>query len=272
MHKNILDALAEAERETVEMQRHLDRITGLLHAVSRSGDLKLWRLTMEVYQEERREMNRHSDLLNDKLNMLKEGKMKRSERMVFGAVIILLMVMLLVSVVGAQDTAQEATAVVVEAVTVVPTEEAGPIVTTEAPAATDEAPVEAPDPGVNYVREFMPYITQILIAVFIGVTIIAGAGIVVAGQGMPKWGRDILKAGVNQGFELATLSVSATPGEADDELLADLKKRVDEIFARMDRLPPLERTVGISVDIPTVATPDPWKEQYPADNVPRNEG
>lgn len=172
--QNKLTILAEAEREAAEMQRYLDRITGLIHAAGRSGDLKTMRLTYEILKDERREMNRHSDLLNAKLNMLKEGNMKRSERMIVGIVILVLMALLLISVVGAQDvpletntaviegtaTLVESTAVpevaVTEAVEILPTEEV-PVVIINNPPSNPQ-PVSDPSDRLVYVIGFLLFL------------------------------------------------------------------------------------------------------------------
>lgn len=169
-----LRLLAEAEQEAADMQRYLDRITGLLHAARHHNDLKTLRITHDLLKDERQAMNRHADLLNAKLDKLKEGKMKGFERLLVGLLIVVLFGALVVSFASAQDeplapsntpqviegvaTPIASTAVpavdVIEVGDIVPTEEA-PVVIINNPPPPDPAPASDWSERLAYILGFV---------------------------------------------------------------------------------------------------------------------
>lgn len=150
---------------------------------------------------------------------------------------VILLLVLSMGSAGAQDVPLETntpdviegTATLVESTAIAPTAEVTPVPEPEQP------PVEE-TPTID-LSEFMPYLTQIIIAFLIGIVLLGGTAIVVAGQGMPKWARMVIKGSVDSGFEQAQKEVAKTPQTWDDELLMDLKRKVDALFERMDTPP-----------------------------------
>lgn len=103
MHKNLQEELDEAQREIEEMQRHLDRMTGLIHSIGRTGNLQIMQILYKFYQDERRDMHTRAIRVNEKLINLKEVKVKGKERTIVGLLIVVMTFLLIISVVGAQD-------------------------------------------------------------------------------------------------------------------------------------------------------------------------
>ncbi len=253
MH-DIQEQLAEVERIHAEAQRHMDRFTGLLKTTYANPTPA----AMAILRQEHRELNRTNALLEVELHKLKEkSQMKRASLL---AVLVIVLMIAVSSFAVAQDVPL-ATNTIEGVATLVSSEP----IPTPVPVAT-EVPADngQPDSGIS-LSELMPYFTIIALAVLLAVVAVAGTAIVVAGQGMPKWSRDVLRAGLNQGFATLTPIVEATEGTADDELLAALHKKIDELFGRMDALTPKDKQPG---DITAGAALGQWTPQYPVDDQP----
>lgn len=121
-------------------------------------------------------------------------------------------------------SAQESTEVPTLEATLAPTAEVTP----------DPVPEQPPtQPAIDWAA-VMPYLTQIVIAGITGFVVLAGAAIVIAGRGAPPWVRALLKGTIDSGFEEAEKIVDKTPEPWDNELLLDLKRKVDAIFEQMN--------------------------------------
>lgn len=160
--------------------------------------------------------------------------------------VLVVMMLVLAGNVGAQDT-KPTNPPVVGGTVVVATGDGSGRVTLEAggtedatlaPTETVEPPPTEEQPGEwrEFIEVFMPYLTQIVIAVVIGLVALASGAIVVAGNGMPKWARDIGQSAINTGFDRAEQYVKDTPSKADDELLLQLREMVDKLFMDMQKV------------------------------------
>jgi len=237
------------------MQRQMDRFAGLLKTAYHNPNPA----NMRLLRETSRAMNEQADLLNSRLEALQEeNHMKRRQWMMLTLIVVVLMAFVTGFAIAQDEPLATNTPLIVEGTATLVSSEPIP---TDAPAAT-ELPVEQPPPDSppdTTIADIMPYLTVIALGVLLAVVALAGTAIVVAGQGMPKWSRDVLKAGINEGFATLQPIVEATPGEYDDDLLATLHEKINELFARMDALTPNAKAVK----------PDPltgeWKDQYPVD-------
>lgn len=139
-------------------------------------------------------------------------------------VFLIVLLMLTISVASAQESTNEPTAT--PEVTTAPTAEVTP------DPVPDQPPTETPPFDWAAV---MPYVTQIVIAAITGFVVLAGAAIVVAARGLPPWAKVVLKGATDSGFQYAELEVAKTEQTWDDELLRDLKKKVDAIFEQINQ-------------------------------------
>lgn len=287
MHKHILDELAEAEQELDALHQSIDRLTKLIHAAGRTGDLTMMRLTYELYQDESEQMNAQSVRINDRFKkLLKEGNMKRSERMIFGAVIILLMVALLVSVVGAQDTplaptnTVEAAATLVES-TALPelsvTEAVDVVATEEAPVVIINNPPSNPQPTSDQSDRVIYIIGFLLFLVYSGVkdyfatrqtsTLVNTVNKGLDNKLVQDEARERYMQSSMENKEFINL-LRAITGFAGSLNLPVVDPALDKANNWLTDVTRPEAPAE-PPQVPAIPSPDPWQPQYPADNPSR---
>lgn len=269
MHKNMHEILAEAEQEALEMQRYLDRMTGLLHAAARTRDLKTMRITSEILKEERREMNRHSDLLNQKLDLLKEGKMKR---VTLFAGVVLLLLLLAAGFTMAQDAplATNTAQVIEGAATLVSSEP----VATEAPAATEQPPVIV----VNNPAPAEPSDRKFYVIGFIGLLLLFGVRDAINSRQIGA-----LLSTINRALDNKQVIDEARQRYSESSLstqeFVKLLRGILGFVGSMD-IPGIDPTIDNAGEFlgdvtspeapkpetPAIPNPDPFKPQYPIDS------
>lgn len=281
MHKNLQEILAEAEWEALEMQRYLDRMTSLLHAAARTRDLTAMRLTTEILKEERQEMNRHSDLLNQKLNMLKEGnKMKRVT--LFASVLVLLLVFA-VGFAVAQDVPLETNTALVEGIatlvesTAIPievTEVAGVVPTEEAPVVIINNPPPDPQPASEPTDRVIYVIGFLLFLIYSGVkdyfTTRQTASLVnTVNKGLDnklvldESRERYLHASMEvKEFVNVLKAVSGFAGSMNIPIIDPALDKANDFLTDVTSPEPP------GPEIPNVRDPDPFKPQYPIDGQP----
>lgn len=153
--------------------------------------------------------------------MQKQGRNKKRGWIL---ITVLALMLLVVGNVGAQDVTEEA-------IPVGATVNGEPVEATVEPLPTEPDP--QPGEWRDFIEVFMLYLTQIVIAVVIGGVALAGGAIVVAGNGMPKWARDMTQSAITTGLDRAEQYVKDTPSKADDEMMLQLREMITQLFADM---------------------------------------
>lgn len=157
-----------------------------------------------------------------------EGVMKRWK--LYGMVLVVMM-LLLVGSVGAQD-------VTGEAIPVVATVNGEPVdATVEPTPALDPAAATTWQIVRETLREYLPSLGNIVLAFVVAMAIICVTAIFVAGNGMPKWARPIAESGKSALYSVGDAAVSTTPLTFDDAFWAQMKKLIDEKWATIPDSP-----------------------------------
>lgn len=225
------EKLERMKRQSEQVQRRLDSISGLIWLLGAASTPRQEQLLRECLQIESEALSRESASFD---NILKDIKARREEmkRFPLVGIFVIVLLALLFSVTSAQEVTPDLSTPTAEA-TAEPTAEVTPVPEPDQPTFP---PIDWP--------AVMPYLTQIILAGITGFVVLAGTAIVVAGRGAPPWVRSLFKGTVDSGFKEAEKIVDKTPETWDNELLMDLKRKVDALFEQMNQPAPPPTTPG----------------------------
>lgn len=259
MH-DIQKQLEEIERVHADVQRHMDRFTGLLKTTYANPTPT----AMNILRAEHRELNRQNALLETHLNKLKEkSQMKRVSLL---AILVIMLLVAVSSFAVAQDeplatnTVQviEGTATLVESIpTVVP-----------APAATEVPPVIVVSPPATSDTSLYWIFSAVIFGLLGVIVLVLRPLIVQLGQSAPQWLVESVFSGGNSALDRAQQFAASTPSHLDDDLVAELRKEIASLKAEIFK------------PVTTMAAPGPnrepsdllsgaWNTQYPIDEPPQ---
>lgn len=106
--------------------------------------------------------------------------------------------------------------------------------TAEPTPAPDVPPVDpAPDGNSELLSILLPWVGAIIIILIIGFTIVARAAIVEGAKQAPAFVVDAAVSALTTLFDRAGEYVRDTPNTVDDESLAELRRRFDELVAEI---------------------------------------